>query len=169
MKRKKRRVWKAVGLLAIAAAFFILTREIKPYVVLSGSMEPVIPVGSVVLTDQSRTAVSAGDIAAFSKNGQTVTHRIIKETEGGFITKGDANQEEDTGVTAPENIIGTVVFCIPFLGYGIMWLQEYRYLVIGVAVLLLFLILLFSGVQGSEKNKDYKLEKKENEKGEIKL
>lgn len=67
MKRKKRRVWKAVGLLAIAAAFFILTREIKPYVVLSGSMEPVIPVGSVVLTDQSRTAVSAGDIAAFRK------------------------------------------------------------------------------------------------------
>lgn len=169
MKRKKRRVWKAVVLFAITAAFFIFIRDMKPYVVLSGSMEPVIPVGSVVIIDQSKTAVSAGDIAAFSRNGQTVTHRIIKETGEGFITKGDANQEEDTGVTVPENIIGTVVFCIPYLGYGIMWLQEYRNLVIGVAVLLLFLILLFSGVQESEKNTDYKLEKKENEKGEIKL
>ena len=169
MKRKKRRVWKAVVLFAITAAFFIFIRDMKPYVVLSGSMEPVIPVGSVVIIDQSKTAVSAGDIAAFSRNGQTVTHRIIKGTEDGFITKGDANQEKDTGVTAPENIIGTVVFCIPYLGYGIMWLQEYRNLVIGVAVLLLFLILLFSGIQESEKNTDHKLEKKENEKGEIKL
>ena len=93
MKIKKRRVWKAVVLLAITAAFFIFIRDMKPYVVLSGSMEPVIPVGSVVIIDQSKTAVSARDIAAFSRNGQTVTHRIIKETEDGFITKGDANKE----------------------------------------------------------------------------
>ena len=57
-----------------------------------------MPVGSLAIVDSSKTQVSAGDVAAFVRNGQTVTHRIIRVTDDGYITKGDANENADTGV-----------------------------------------------------------------------
>lgn len=162
MKRKKRKIWKTAGLLIITAAFLFSVRNLKPYVVLSGSMEPVLPVGSIVVVDRSQTAVQAGDIAAFSKEGQTVTHRIVKVMEDGYVTKGDANKEKDTGIIAPQAVLGKVIFCFPYLGYGILWIQEYRFLVIGTVVLLLLLMLLLSacsGKQKSEKKKQRKIKK----------
>lgn len=167
MKRKKRKIWKTAGLLIITAAFLFSVRNLKTYVVLSGSMEPVLPVGSVAVIDQSQTAVQAGDIAAFSKEGQTVTHRIVKVMGDGYVTKGDANKEKDTGIIASQAILGTVIFCFPYLGYGILWIQEYRFLVIGTVVILLLLMLLLSA--GSGKQKSEKRKTKKNKKGEVKL
>ena len=67
--------------------------------VVSGSMEPAINLGSVVFT-KAETDYQRGDIVSFSnKAGQTVTHRImeIKTSPAGqsFILKGDANNTAD--------------------------------------------------------------------------
>ena len=60
------------------------------YVVLSGSMEPKLPVGSLVVADTERTNVKIGEIVTFQKSGRTVTHRVTGLKEHGYQTKGDA-------------------------------------------------------------------------------
>jgi len=50
-------------------------------------------------------------------NPQSITHRIIDITDEGFVTKGDANEDPDSFVVQKKNIIGKVVFTIPYVGY----------------------------------------------------
>lgn len=165
--KRIRKLWKTAVLLLLTAAFFVSVRNIKPYVVLSGSMEPVLPVGSIAVIDQAQTALQAGDIAAFLKNGQTVTHRIVEVTEGGYITKGDANSEKDTGIVVPQKMLGKVILCVPDLGFAVLWIQQYKILILGTGVLLLLLSFLFLDFgKGKTKSGDKPVS---NEKGELKL
>src|SRR3989338_9973092 len=86
-------------LLAIAVFMLFSSKTVifslRSFVVVSGSMEPAIRLGSIVLT-KSATNYKTGDVVSFNnKAGQTVTHRImeIKTSPDGqsFILKGDAN------------------------------------------------------------------------------
>ena len=90
----------ALFLMLIVAMVLLLPGlfGIRPYVVSSGSMEPKIPTGAV-------------------------THRVVKKEEGTFITKGDANKNADPIPVAKSQIIGRVVFCLPYLGYIIYFLK----------------------------------------------
>ena len=89
------------------------------YSVVSGSMEPTLPVGSIVYVE--RTGVSEirpGEIIAFQDDDTVVTHRVIetRPQEGAFITKGDANGSVDIQPTPYWTLIGRVKLCIPMLG-----------------------------------------------------
>ena len=57
--------------------------------------------------------------------GVTVTHRIVgyDEEEGGFITRGDANNTEDDERVTTDRIVGEVVGVIPGAGGVIKWLR----------------------------------------------
>ena len=89
--------------------------------VYTGSMEPAIPVGSIVVIKPANpNTLKVGDIICFkieSESSTTVTHRIINITDEGFITKGDANEDPDKWIVKKENIIGKVIAVIPYLGY----------------------------------------------------
>ncbi len=85
--------------------------------VLSGSMEPKIRTGGLVFTDTSRKDPQIGDIITYSLNDSFVTHRVIRREGSMLITKGDANDGEDLAPVSAEQVLGTVVFTIPFLGY----------------------------------------------------
>ncbi len=90
----------------------------RDYVVLSGSMEPVIPTGSLLYTDTHAQTYQTGDIITFQAGEDTVvTHRIesISE-EGEFTTKGDANENADLKKISEEDIIGRYLFSIPYAG-----------------------------------------------------
>ncbi len=121
------------------------------YVVLSGSMEPKLPVGSLVVTDTEKTDVKVGEIVTFQKNGRAVTHRVTGRKEHGYQTKGDANQEADYDLMQPEQMVGTVVFCIPYLGYGAVWVQQYRIFLLCGGTTVLILIFLFPSKQNETK------------------
>ena len=89
------------------------------YSVVSGSMEPALPVGSVVYVESAGVSqIRAGDIIAFDDEGTVVTHRVIESRpqEGAFITKGDANPSLDIKPTPYWKLIGRVKLCIPLLG-----------------------------------------------------
>lgn len=95
-------------------------------VVLSGSMEPAIPMGSVVFIKPSAVYVP-GDVITFSdaKGGAIpTTHRIVsvRAQEGKYIfaTKGDANNTEDMADVSLDRVIGKELFSLPFLGYLII-------------------------------------------------
>jgi len=98
----------------------------KPYVVQSGSMEPTIHVGSVILTKKQAT-YSPFDIVTFAPNGRTdqlVTHRIAaRNTDNTYLTSGDANEALDAWTISSNDIIGKVVFKIPYLGYAVNFVQ----------------------------------------------
>lgn len=98
-----------------------------PYAVLSGSMEPNYPVGSIVYVKKVDPAtLQVGDAITFRLTGNVVaTHRIIEvhnEGQLGFRTQGDANETAD-GVTPATAVVGKVFFGIPFLGYVSNYVQ----------------------------------------------
>ena len=75
----------------------------KTYIVSSGSMEPFLQVGDIILVDKVESAndISTNDIITFSQEqGKDITHRVIeiKEVNGNrlFITKGDNNNSADS-------------------------------------------------------------------------
>ena len=85
----------------------------------TGSMEPVIPVGGlVVIKPVDPGTLKTGDIICFKfSEGMSITHRIINITDEGFVTKGDANEDLDLWTVENEEVVGKVLFVIPFLGY----------------------------------------------------
>jgi len=87
--------------------------------VYTGSMEPAIPVGSVVVIKLANPEnLKIGDIICFQLSQPTsITHRIINITSQGFITKGDANEDPDQWTVKKENVIGKAIFTIPYIGY----------------------------------------------------
>lgn len=134
-KGRKRRYLRSLSLLAVllpaAVIFGSAAVRFRPYVVLSGSMEPALQVGSVVWVDVRKTEAGIGDAVTFERDGRTVTHRIVGKTEKGYLTKGDANREADSSPVESGEVVGTVVFHLPYLGYGVLWLQRYRILLLG--------------------------------------
>ncbi len=100
----------------------------KLYSVVSGSMEPAIHVGSLVIV-KSENKYNIGDIITFSQanatKSETVTHRInnIKDQNGSvsFETKGDANNTSDANLTPASLVKGKVIWTIPYIGYIISY------------------------------------------------
>ena len=87
--------------------------------VYTGSMEPAIPVGGiVVIKPVDPETLKIGDIICFTLTEPTsITHRIINITDQGFITKGDANEDPDQWIVKKENVIGKAILTVPFIGY----------------------------------------------------
>lgn len=112
----------AVLILASASAALIILKMagIIPYVVMSGSMEPEIPVGSLcfVNTNVRYESIVKGDIIAFTSDGDFyITHRVAEVTADGFVTKGDGNNQADLWTVREKNYKGKTVVWIPYMGY----------------------------------------------------
>ena len=95
----------------------------ETYNVTSGSMEPALPVGSVIYVQYVEPeTVKADDIIAYNVDGTVITHRVVENrfVEGTFVTKGDANELEDFTNTRYRDFIGVVKYHIPVLGNYLM-------------------------------------------------
>ena len=87
--------------------------------VISGSMEPELPVGSVIYvkaTDPSE--IQEGEIIAFDDGNGVISHRVTtnRTSVGEFVTKGDANNIEDINPVPYDAVIGRVESHIPMMG-----------------------------------------------------
>ena len=89
----------------------------RTYSILSGSMEPEINTGDLAIVK----SVDAEDV---KYEGKVVTHRVVEKNEEGFITKGDNNNTNDTEIVRGEDLIGKVLFHMPFLGYVTVFLSK---------------------------------------------
>jgi signal peptidase len=97
----------------------------KIFSVQSGSMEPSIKVGSIVIVKPFDN-YQKGDVITVadpSNPKNTLTHRIYDVKDSFFqtlyITKGDANNAPDSEARLKENVLGKVIFSVPFIGYPI--------------------------------------------------
>jgi signal peptidase I len=113
---------------AVLGAFCILVFGIslalglKPVIVVSGSMEPTMPTGSLLLAREvSAATVEVGDVVTVQRqNGRgLVTHRVVeveRADKGWSLTlRGDANSVDDPAAYEVTTV-GEVVFHAPYLG-----------------------------------------------------
>jgi signal peptidase len=148
-------------LMALAAGFtgLILVLAVGPRFlpyqvcsVLSGSMEPTLPVGSIVILAKTEgSQLNVGDIITFSypnHPNQLVTHRIYQVKQGtagpGFVTKGDANNAPDNWVVNGSGTGWREMLNIPYLGYilGALGSPLLRLLILGIPACFLGILLL---------------------------
>jgi signal peptidase len=113
-----------IWLIVIVVALFLLPRfgGWRFDAVLSGSMEPALPLGGVVFIKPVETdEIIAGDIIAYSSGDVLITHRVIDVIDQGgepaFVTKGDAVENPDLNPVLASAVVGKVIFDIPYLGY----------------------------------------------------
>ena len=89
------------------------------YHVITGSMEPEIPVGSIIYVEKVvPRELQTDDIIAFHSRDSVITHRVVQNNsvEGEITTKGDANAGEDMNAVAYNDVIGRVAKHYPMLG-----------------------------------------------------
>ncbi len=97
------------------------------YTIVSGSMEPNIKVGDVIVSKKvkSPTEIKVGDVITFTSTssisrGMIVTHRVVEvyKNENGYSykTKGDNNLSPDTAPAEYNNVLGKVILRVPKLG-----------------------------------------------------
>lgn len=118
-----------------------------PFAVLSGSMEPELPVGSMVFVRQVEpTDIAVGDNATFYRSdGAVVTHQVYEVdpvaqmigTQGIANKNADGSIMHDTEQTPFSRVIGTVSFCVPYLGFVNAYCTTMPGLLVVVAVLAL--------------------------------
>ena len=138
--------WVAI---TFAAVFIIFTSlnlfGYQMFVVKSGSMEPKIHTGSVVV-DNKTDNYKKGDIITFKVSGSkdTVTHRIIavktENNQTSYQVKGDANDTADPDPVLKDNVVGEVRFSIPFLGYLIAFIRTLPGLILFIIIPSLIII-----------------------------
>lgn len=123
--------WTAAGLVltllaALLASFALGYRSMT---VMSGSMEPAIHTGDVVVNRPiAPLEARVGDVITFREPGsgsRFITHRVRRVTARGgrvtFITKGDANTGTERWTIPAGGELGRVQFRLPRLGYALFW------------------------------------------------
>lgn len=136
-KREKENLISDVVVLTICVVFVWFFAGVFPWypsVVMTGSMEPLIDPGDMIIVEKITTEdeveeLKIGDILNFSRDDITITHRIVEvlEDEAGnlsFRTKGDNNSSEDVRLVLPNEVKGTVHTILPKIGIPIMWLKS---------------------------------------------
>lgn len=102
--------------------------------VLSGSMEPDILVGDIIIIEKCQS-YEVNDIVTFNvENQYLVTHRIIEIQENNYVTKGDNNNTIDSEKVTLENIDGKVIYNSKLLKL----LDKYKLILIIILLILFF-------------------------------
>lgn len=157
-------------ILAVLAALLLVPRVMgyQSMAVLTGSMEPKYPVGSLIYVKETDSAtLEVGDVITYRLSEDTVvTHRIVEihpDTQE-VVTKGDANEDNDGNPIPFGNIVGKADFSIPYLGFIAIYAKTPLGIgvvcgVLVVIILLTFLPEVFSSEEEEEKKKPKKKQK----------
>ncbi|WP_421734772.1 signal peptidase I [Cellulomonas sp.] len=124
----------AAVLVALVLIVVPLALGATPYTVLTGSMRPSMPPGTLVVSRPvPADEIHLGDVVTYqlvSNEPGVVTHRVVgvgstAEGERQLLTRGDANNVDDEPVRAVQ-VRGVVVYSVPFLGYLNTWVGVNR-------------------------------------------
>jgi signal peptidase len=114
----------------------------SPSVVMTGSMEPRLHPGDVVLSAPATAQmVKPGQIILVTNPAQPahlLVHRFVRwSSTGQIITKGDANPTEDSTPVPPADVHGLPRLRLPYVGLGVVWLRNHDWRHLGLALLVL--------------------------------
>lgn len=117
-------VFVVISMLPIKNNFKILT-------VMSGSMEPKIKTGEMIVV-KPKADYNIGEVISFKVLGSdkkevTITHRIsdkkVVDGKATYVTKGDANDASDGNQVTKGQIIGRFLFGLKYTGYFIAYVK----------------------------------------------
>lgn len=135
--------------LAVLAGLLIIPKLMgyEEMAVLTGSMEPNYPVGSLIFVKEiDPDQLEVGDVITYRLDSDTVvTHRIVeidKEAQR-VTTKGDANSSNDGSPVSYSEIVGKAHFKIPYLGYVSMNIKTPKGIMAICGVLIAIILLTF--------------------------
>jgi signal peptidase I len=122
------------GVAVLVAALAPLALGYRPYTVLSGSMEPAIGTGDLIVARPiAPVEARVGDVVTFpdpSRGGKLVIHRVRRlsasEGKAHFVTRGDANDAGERWDVPLHDRIGRAVLRVPKLGYLAAWANSPR-------------------------------------------
>ena len=147
------KVLKTIGqfILCLILIFFILLNILsmnnkslfgfRIYRVISGSMQPALQIGDVIIVKKSNN-YSERDIITYSNGLTTITHRIIAINNDKVITKGDSNEVDDKPINK-EQIVGKFFFRISnFSLFSIILSKNVIYLIMIFLLVLIFLLVI---------------------------
>ncbi len=128
--------WMLTSIFSIAIVWFAVgVFPVYPSVIATGSMEPMIKPGDVILVDKATSieeiySLREGDVIQFSRDAILISHRIIEivEEEGVklFYTKGDNNSAPDFAPVRPEQVKGKIIKVVPKIGWPTLLIKSNR-------------------------------------------
>ncbi len=159
----------AVIAILLIVSVFPITGNYKLFIVQSGSMAPAIKMGSIVMVKPVND-YKIGDVVSFgevTKIKSPTTHRIndIKVSGGEpyYITKGDANNAPDQREITKREVIGRVLFSVPYMGYAVDFAKKpvgFMLLILVPATVIIYdeIKKIFGEIKKRKENKSTKLE-----------
>lgn len=118
----------------------------KPFIVLSGSMEPSIMTGDMVFVKETDPdSLKVGDVIAYKSGSSVVTHRIVEvKSENGetrYVTQGDANNAADQSLVKPADVEGIYQRRVAGAGNLAMFMQTTTGMILFVVCPLVLFVL----------------------------
>jgi signal peptidase len=150
--------WLVILATSVVVTIAVLVPRIggaTPYVLLTGSMRPTMPPGTLVVVRPTPAShLGIGDVVTYqlrSGDPTVVTHRVVAVGRRGdgtpvFQTKGDANDVADAGWVRPVQVKGERWYAVPYLGYLttlVTGQQRHVALLVVVSALFLYAALMF--------------------------
>ncbi|HEY8445130.1 MAG TPA: signal peptidase I [Bacilli bacterium] len=102
------------------------------YVVISDSMHPAIPKYSLVYIKKDAKEINIGDVIAFNGDDMPILHRVIDVDGNIYTTHGDHNPEGSIENVAFNNIIGKMIFHIPYI--GLLFINQYFWIIMALVI-----------------------------------
>ena len=90
-------------------------------VVLTGSMEPSIQAGDLIIVSEDKT-YDTGDTVVYQQGGMLVVHRVVEINDDMLTTKGDANNAPDAPIEKSA-VKGTVIAVVPKAGTLVQFIK----------------------------------------------
>ncbi|NNC81286.1 MAG: signal peptidase I, partial [Acidimicrobiales bacterium] len=140
-----------VGLVALAAVSAVVGLSVwaviappafgwSPVAVMSGSMEPLIGTGDIVVVEPSDGEdLAPGTVIVFvgAPSGGQITHRVVEVSpDGDYVTRGDANGRIDSTPVSPDAVIGVGRMLVPGMGQPLVWVVNGQWVMLLIALLI---------------------------------
>lgn len=126
----------ATGTFGVTTMIALLVLALIPPVLLgwtatvieSSSMQPTIVRGDIVVLRPIEDRAAVGAVVRFPSDdgGSSIVHRVVEvdREAAAYVTKGDANRDDDQALVPFENVDGLGTILIPLIGHPALWFQE---------------------------------------------
>lgn len=125
------KVFSVLAILIMTGTIMLVSNHFHygAYVIATESMTGELNKGDIAISERYEDQlIQEGQVIAFKKNKSVVLHRVVDiqviNGETRYTTKGDANEDVDTGYVVDSQIVGLVDLKMPYLGYPTLWLRS---------------------------------------------
>lgn len=133
-KNLSNKIWTCINIAMFFIVVYFTSGVFRFYAltIVSGSMEPTINIGDMIIVDQYYKdhvdKINLGDVLVFNKHGAAISHRVVEikkqDNKFNFYTKGDNNDSVDNWIVDSDEVIGVAKVNIPVIGYPVVIWNE---------------------------------------------